>query len=65
MAKAVVSAFKAVTPLTEIPTLVSGLLGKQMAVWRAPLSHGRAGSVHVLHVTIGSVSRSALRVTYM
>ena len=48
MAKAVVSAFKAVTPLTEIPTLVSGLLGKQMAVWRA-------GSVHVLHVTIGSI----------
>ena len=48
MAKALVSAFKAVTPLTEIPTLVSGLLGKQMAVWRA-------GSVHALHVTIGSI----------
>jgi hypothetical protein len=58
MAEAVVSAFKAVTPLTEIPTLVCGLLGKQMAVWRP-------GSVHVLHVTIGSIFAVRFAVTYM
>jgi len=37
MAKAVVSSFEAVTRLTKVPTLVSGLLGKRMAVGRVSL----------------------------